>query len=469
MKKTTLFLLSLFSLTVFAQAQTDSLRISLQKAIEIALTENPSMRIAERTIETKKYYKKEQIVSLFPSVSAGVSYQRTIQKQKMVMDMSKMTSGITSLLDPIVTALIEHDIYPIFPESEEGIGAMEIGSYNNMVLSANLTLPIIAPALWQALKLSSMDIELAVEQSRASKIALINNVKKAYYNVLIAQETYNVLMDNYKNVEQNAKLVGDKYNQGLVSEFDKLRAEVQVHNIKPNINAISNALELSKKALKIYMGVDIDEPMIFEGKLKDFEAEMEAAKVPEKNALSLNNNTNLKQLDMTIQQLERSKKIVLAGACPTLGLSGSFQYMTMGDDIPVKDFKWFPTSYIAVGLQIPIVSWASTIYKTKQIKNEILNMNDRRLDAERGLWLSISSQLSNIDKAIADFESSGESVKMAARAYKIAQKQYEVGLATWLQLNDVEQALLRSQLQYYQSIHDYLVAQAELESVLGKN
>ena len=217
------------------------------------------------------------------------------------------------------------------------------------------------------------------------------------------------------------------------------------------------------------MGVDVNEPLIFEGALQDFEAEMVAAKVPEQNSLSLNSNPNLKQLDMGIQQLERSKKIVLAGACPTLGLSGSFQYMTMGDDIPFGDFKWFPTSYIAIGLQIPITSWASTTYKTKQIKNEILNMNDRRLDAERGLWLAVASHLSHIDKAIADFESSGESVKMATRAYSIVQKQYEVGLATWLQLNDVELAVVASRLQYYLSIYDYLVAQAELESVLGKN
>jgi outer membrane protein TolC len=142
MKKTTLFLFFFFSFSVFAQAQTDSLRITLQKAIEIALTENPSMRIAERTIETKKYYKKEQIVSLFPSVSAGVSYQRTIQKQKM--DMSKMMETLGPIL-----ALLDTN-----PAHKGGGGPMEVGSYNTLALSANLTLPIIAPALWQALKLS---------------------------------------------------------------------------------------------------------------------------------------------------------------------------------------------------------------------------------------------------------------------------------------------------------------------------
>jgi outer membrane protein TolC len=458
MKKTILFTLCLITFSGFAQTKTDSLRITLQQAIEIALSESPTIHIANRTVETKKYYKKEQLVALFPSVSSSASYQRTIQKQKMVMDFSRMMEPFAPLFEAMGV-----------PMESGGAQPMEMGTFNNAGLSANLTLPIIAPALWNAIRLTSMDIALAVEQSRASKIALINTVKKAYYNVLIAQESYSVLLENYKNVEQKAKLITDKYNQGLASEFEKLRADVQLQNVKPNINVAINAMAISQKALKIHMGIDIHEPMVFTGTLKDFEMEMETAKLPEISALSLEGNTDLKQMDMAIQQMERSRKIVLSGACPMLALSGSYQYMTMGDDIPLKDFKWFPTSNIGISLQIPIISWASTSYKIKQLKNSIQNMNDTRLNAERMLWLSVSSYLNNIDKAIADFEATGESMKMATRAYSIAQKQYEVGLATWLDLSDVELALLRSQLLYYQSIYDYLNAQSELEYVLGKN
>jgi outer membrane protein TolC len=439
MKKTILFLLFIVTLHCFAQTKQDSIRITLPQAIEIALSESPNIRIADRTIETKKYYKKEQIVSLFPNVTGGASYQRTIQKQKMVMDFMGQSMEI------------------------------EVGTFNNAVLSANLTLPIIAPALWNTLKLTSLDIEVAVEQSRASKITLINNVKKAYYRVLYAQESYKVLLDSYKNAELYAKLITDKYNQGLVSEFEKLRADVQVQNAKPNINMAVSILDISQKILKVYLGVDINEPFIFLGKLIDFEAEMEAAKLPETNSLSLDNNTELKQMDLMIQQLERSKKIVLSGTSPSLALAGSYQFMTMGNDIPCKDFNWFPYSVIGVSLQIPIISWASTSYKVKQYNNNILNMNDTRLNIERNLWLLVTSNLSNIDKALADFESSKETVNLATRAFDIVQKQYDVGLAIWLQLNDAESALVTSQMFYYQSIYDYLIAQSELEYVLGKN
>jgi outer membrane protein TolC len=439
MKKPILTLLCLLTFSVFAQTKPDSIPVTLQQAIEIALNESPSIRIADRTIETKKYYKKEQIVALFPNVTGGASYQRTLQKQKMVMDFMGQNMEI------------------------------EVGTFNNAVLSANLSLPIIAPALWNTIKLTSMDIELAVEQARSSKIILINTVKKAYYDVLITQESYKVYMENYKIAEQNAKMISNKFEQGLVSEFEKLRAEVQVQNLKPNLHFAVSAMDMSQKALKIYMGIDINEPMIFEGELKDFETEMVAAKLPEINALSLNNNSDLKQMDMAIQQLERSRKIVLSSACPMLGLSGGYQYMTMGNDIPCKDFNWFPYSVVGISLQVPIISWASTTYKIKQMNNNILSWNDTLLNTERMLWLAVSSNLSKIDKAIADFESCSESVNMATRAYGIVQKQYEVGLATWLDLNGAEVALTNSQLSYYQSIYNYLVAQAELEYVLGKN
>jgi outer membrane protein TolC len=276
-------------------------------------------------------------------------------------------------------------------------------------------------------------------------------------------------MENYKIAEQNAKIISNKFEQGVVSEFEKLRAEVQLQNLKPNLHFALSVIDMSQKALKIYMGININEPMIFIGELKDFETEMLAAKLPETNTLTLNNNSDLKQMDMAIQQLERSRKIVLSSACPMLGLSGSSQYMTMGNDIPCKDFNWFPYSVVGISLQVPIISWASTTYKIKQMNNTIQSWNDTRLNTERMLWLAVSNNLSRIDKAIADFESSNESVNMATRAYGIVQKQYEVGLTTWLDLNSAELALLRSQLLYYQSIYDYLVAQAELEYVLGKN
>lgn len=421
-----------------AQTQKEPYHIDLLKAIEIGLSENPSIKIAERNILVKQYYKKEQIVGLFPNVSLAAAYNATLKKQKLVLDF--------------------------------GMGApteIEMGSDNSYNAGASLYLPIIMPALWNSIKLTQLDVELTMEKARSSKIELRNQIKKAYFSYLMIQESYNVLLANYENTLQNNKIIADKFSQGLVSEFEKLRADVQLENQKPNLVATKNAIELSKKLLKMLMGVDINEPIIFDGNLVDFEAEMNTKAIPVKEALSLMNNSDLKQLDLSIQQLHRTKSLLLASSLPTLTMTGLYQYASQANDFDFANYNWFPYSMVGFSLQIPLVSWVGTSYKIKQTQLNIQNIQDTKQTIERTMWINVYTNIDNIDKAIENHTSAKETLKMAQRAYDIAKRQYEVGMSTWLDLNNAELALTRSQLQFLQSIHDYLSAYSDLEKVLG--
>lgn len=440
-KITTLGIILLIPYWISAQdtLQKDSIKINLEKAIEIALNESPSMRIADRTIQTKKYYKSEQIAALFPDVSMSAGYNRTIKKQVMSMNFGGQATEI------------------------------EVGSANSYSAGLSLYLPIIVPALWNNVKLSQLDVNLALESARSSKIALIKQVKQAYYTYLLAQESYQVLNQNYENVKLNNKIVTDKYLQGLASEFEKLRSDVQLKNQRPNVTSAEKAVKLSLMMLKIVLGVDINEPLIFEGAFADYEHSITETTIPNLTDLTLSGNSDLKQMDLSLQQLEVSRKLIVSSSCPSLVLSGNYQYMSLNDDFKFKNYNWFPYSVIGLSLSIPIVSWAGTSYKMKQSKLSIENLKDQKLNVERNLWLSVQSNLNDINQAIEDLASNKESMLQAEKAYKIAQKQYEVGMATWLDLNSAELSMVSSQLSYNQSIYNYMTAQAELEAVLGQN
>ena len=103
--------------TLAAQGSKDSVHINLNKAIEIGLSESPSMRIADRDIQIKQQYKKEQIVSLFPDVSLSGSYQYTVLKQSMAMSMGGQDMTI------------------------------KVGKDHNYSVGASLSLPLIVPSL----------------------------------------------------------------------------------------------------------------------------------------------------------------------------------------------------------------------------------------------------------------------------------------------------------------------------------
>ncbi len=419
-----------------AQVQ-DSVHVNLQKALEIALSENPTIKVANRDIQAKKYYKSEQIAALFPSVSLAGSWQATLKKQKMVMEMGGNPMEI------------------------------EVGTSYNYSAGLNFSLPLVAAPTWYNLKLSQVDVELAVENARASRISLINEVKKAYYGMLLAKDSYQVLLTSYENVQLTAQNTYDKYEQGLASDFDKLRAEVQVKNQKPQLTSAENSLYLATMMLKVLMGVEVNEPIIFDGQLSDFEDDMLQYQELDPARVSLSNNTNLVQLDYAQKQLELSQKMIKSSACPTLALSGNYQYMTMANNLDFSTYNWFPYSVIGLSLQVPILSWVGTSYKLKQSKLSMESLNDQRQYLENNLRVSLNNSLYNINKAIEDLASNKETMMQADRAYNIVKKQFEVGMATWLDLNSAELALTQSRLLYNQSVYNFLTAKAELDSVLG--
>ena len=417
---------------LFAQ---DSIHINLNKAIEIALSESPTLRIADRSVEIKQVYKKEQIAALFPDVSLAANYNRTLLKQTMSMDMGGQTMNI------------------------------KVGRDNTYSVGANLSLPIISMPLWSNLKLSSMDIELAMEAARSSKLELVNQVKQAYYTYLLAKQSLDVLQESYDNLAASNQLVTNAFDQGLVSEFEKLRSDVALQNQRPAVSSAAKGVRLAIMRLKILLGMDVNEPVIFDGELSDYEQDVLNAPVPSENDVNLAYNSALRQLDLGINELEQSKKIVRGSAMPMLALAGAFQYSGMGDD--GGQFTNYPYSYIALSLQVPIISWVSTSYKLKQSDLNIQNMRDQRMDAERNLRLGVQSYLNDMQQAIEDIAADRETMLQAQKAYDIAKKQYEVGMNTWLDLNTAELTLTSAQLTYCQSIYNYLTAKANLDATLG--
>lgn len=426
------------AVTIGLNAQTgkDSVHIDLNKAIEIGLSESPSIHIADRDIQIKQQYKKEQIVSLFPDVSLSGSYQYTILKQSMAMSMGGQDMNI------------------------------KVGKDHNYSVGASLSLPLIVPSLWSGLKLSQMDIEMAMESARSSKIELVSQIKQAYYTYLVAQQAYEVLLQSYANTEASNELVVKQYEQGLVSSFEKLRSNVALQNRRPEVTAAAKAATLANMRLKIILGLDINEPIIFDGQLSDYEDEVAKAVVPSLNELNFDENSSLKQMDLGIAQLQQTKKIIKGSACPSLALSGSLMYSGMGDT--GGSFNNFPYSVIGLGLSVPIVSWAGTSYKLKQTNLSIDNMQEQRVDVERNLRLGAQSYLNDMQQAMEDFVSDMETMRQAEEAYNIAQKQYEIGMNTWLDMNSSELVLTSTRLTYCQTLFNYLTAKAALDALTGK-
>lgn len=423
----------------FAQ---DTITVSLPKALEIALSESPTIKVANKEIQRVNYSKKERLGGLFPSVSLSGAYQRAIKKQKMFFS------------------------FPGMPANPDGI---EVGQDNTFTGGISASLPIISPTLWATINMSELELELAEESARSSKISLYNQVTKAYYGILLTQDSYNVIKRSYENSNENARIIYNKFKQGTVSEFEWIRADVQARNILTSVVSAENAVNLSKLQLMILMGIDMNTEIKVEGKLADFESVM-YSEVLNIDASKLDKNSDLKQFEIQMKQLAQTEKIHKSSLLPTLGASLNYQYMSYANDSNTfnADQYWFPTSTLGLQLTIPLFQGGAKHYKSKQLKIQREELDLQQENLKRSLQLQTISQMNNIKNALKKIESNKESLRQAEKGLSISQKMYEVGMATFLDLNNADLNYRNAGLAYNQSIYDFLSSKADLEKLLGK-
>lgn len=408
-------------------------KITLDEAIEIALSESNTIKIAEMTIEKTGYAQKGAYSALYPNISASGSYQRTLKKQVMSMEF-----------------MGEEQSFPV-------------GTNNNVSAGLSAAMPLVNAQLWQSLKLSALDVELAIEQARSSRISMVSQVKQAFYAVLLAKEAYNVYKEVYDNAQKNFEDVEKKYNVGKASEFEYLRAKVNANNAEPEVYSAENAVVLAIWQLKAIMGVDLATEIDVIGALSDYANEMTVS-LASSETVSFENNTNLLQLQLQDEMLSRTIKMTKYQYIPTLSASFSYNYMAMGNTF---DMNWNPYSVVALSLNIPIFDGFAKHNNIRQYQKtqDILRLNIE--DVERNLNIALENYRDKMNTSVKRYTAAETTLEMAQKSYNISEKMYELGKATLVELNDAQLALTQAQLTMSQAIYQYMTNKAAIDELMG--
>ena len=465
-------------------AQSAPAVLSLDQAIQIALTESPTVKIADLEVQRSEFAKKGSYAMLFPQIGASASYQRTIKKQVMYMGggdddegsggggMSSMMSGI---LDPImyyINELYKGTGVPFVPyvpapatTDDSNDGGIAVGRWNTFNAGITATMPLINAQLWQSLAISGESVDLAVEKARSSRLEMVNQVKQAYYAALLAKEANHVYKSVYDNAVQNLELTQKKYNASKASELDLARAKTTVANAVPNLFNSENSIYLSLWQLKAIMGIDLEAEIDVKDSLLVYSEGMSS--VLNDSELSLSGNSTMRQLEIQADQLANTVKMQQYAYLPTLSLAFSYSLNAMTNDFKFEEYHWTPYSYVGLSLSIPIFSGGQRLNDLRQTRVQANQLSIQRENTERQLRIAIRQSLSTMETAVKSHESALDALESAQKAYDIAAKSYEIGRSTLTDLDAAQLALTQAQLAASQAIYNYLVAKAGLESTIG--
>ncbi len=429
-----IFFLLFLLLAVTTRGESAPVVMSLSECIEIALSDNPTIRVADIEVRRADYSKRETLANLLPRIDFSGAYQRSIELQTIRMDMGGQSQQL------------------------------KMGSDNTWNFGFNASLPLIAPTLWKSLSISDTQIAQSVETARGSRLETINQVRQAYYSLLLAIASQQVIAQNHEIATFNADLYAKRFEQGTASEYDVLRSQVQVTNLEPELLQADIAIRQCKLQLCVLMGMETPVDVVPDVTLEQMQTSMKG--IPQ-SAPALDGNTSLRQLDLQRKLAAQSTATRKLDFLPTLAASFNINWISLSNGSPFRNQSFSPYSNVGIALSLPIFTGGSRMYglrKARALQTELDLQRDNTLHALR---MQVDLAIENMDREARQIEASRRGVDQAVKAHGIMQKSFEIGAASYLELRDSELAETSARLVYLQSIHSYLVSSAELDLLLG--
>lgn len=341
-------------------------------------------------IERMDYSKKETLAALFPTLDFSLAYQRSIELQTIKMNMGGSSQAI------------------------------KMGSDNSWNMGFNVAVPLIAPTLWKSLDLADTQILKTVESARASRLDMVHAVNSAYYTLMLALASKDVLQQNYDNAKFNAEMYEKKFKVGTASEYDVLRSSVQVKNVEPELLQADIAIRQAELQLKMLMGMNAEVMIRPDVTLKDLQSDMYA----HTNILNtdISDNTSLRSLDIDTKLLSQTVEMKKRAFIPTVAATFNLAWSSLSNGNMFKNIDLNPYSTVGVSISVPLFSGGSRYYGLKQAKVQLAEMQFQRENLVNNLNMQVSLAVDNINKEARQIDTNAEGVRQAVKAHEIMKK-----------------------------------------------
>ena len=455
--------LSLISIIIFllsgilyAQLQT----LTLDEAIQIALENNTDIKVSKMSTDKSSAAVREAFGYALPSLDLSADFSHFLKKPKMPFpDFQALLTNAT------YSILFEENV---IPEDESKYVPVE-NTLQSFVLnntySASLTLTqvLFNSAVFRGIGASQIfyDLSLAELRNTISKTKL--DVERAFYGTLLTKELLSITQASYENAQENFRNVNALFEQGFVSDFDRLQAEVRVENIRPVLLQMENMLTTTLNDLKLVLGVDQFLEIDVEGEIV-YNPEI----LPNEDDIidyALTNNFGIQSMNLKMNLDEEFIQLDISEYWPTLAAFGNFSYAGTSDDWNFQNYN-----ATTVGLSLSMNLWQGNRTKNrveqstisyKQTAEQYALLKEYVVNQVKAKYLELKRVQSLV-------EAQQKNVSLAERAYELSTVRYKEGTGNQLEVQNQDVALRQARINKLQSVHSYIVTKYELEQLMGK-
>ena len=421
-----MILLLTFLLTL---ATSDTLYFSLDDAIDYALENNPE--IAQLTIEFEKSSAKvgQALSAFYPNISATGYY-----------------AYVTDV------PVIEFDSVPI-----------PFGTHENYNIQVSLQQVIFSwGKIYNAYKISDMSHEIARLNLLRKQQEIRYSTTNSFYGLLVLEELVKLSEESLAQLKRHEEAVESRYKAGLVSQFDLLRARVQVANLKPQIIEAQNGLNLARESFKMLLGMPLEYDFEISGELQMIEEDFDLDQL---TANALEQRAELKNVKKLESIANLSKAIARRANLPSIVAGATYErrkpFSFTGDE-------WGSNITFNVGFQFPLFSGFNNFYQYREASLVLKEAELAYDNLEKAITLEVKAAYLSLLAAKEALMTAQENVGQAEKAFEIMDTRYKNGLATNLEFMDAQLAFMQAKTNYLSALKNYNTSMAEIYKSIGK-
>lgn len=313
------------------------------------------------------------------------------------------------------------------------------------------------------LEQARLNLKVARETVRSTKLEVEFEAKRLYYGLLLAYENARIAGDLIDRAKVHRDDVKNMLEQGTASKFDYLQSEVQVSKLIPNLVRTRNEVEVITAELKKLLSMPQTENIRIEGRL-----EYSPVQIKEEDLLA-EAYRNKPEMILKILGVDLKKwgiEYAKAGWLPQISANAAYTNKSnnIGDMVNARHNNW----NIGVTASIAVFDGFSTKAKVDEAKARYAQAGLEKENYADQLAVDIKSACLDMIKSAAIIKSQEDTIVEAKEALRIAEIGYENGVITNLDVLTSQVDLAQVETNLAGGLYDYIMAKAQIDKLTGR-
>jgi outer membrane protein TolC len=429
----------------------ETMRLTLEEAIALGLENSSTLKARMLAVSSSRSLVSAAKSSLYPSISTALTWTHLFDQAKS-------------------------------PEStfDVGTGTMTIPSNflaatDPILFSADLSQSIFTFGKTKSeIKLAQENLTLAQLELEEEKRNLIVEITRGFFGYILAKEVVAVQEETLKQKAEALRVARERYDAGLIPDFEVLSAEADLEGFKPGVISAHNEVKLALLAVIDLLDIEVEDDFDIEliGKLEPEYHEFEREKLIQQ---ALSKSFSLNQFRSNINLADHRRSLNVSNRRPDIKgfaiytLQSGFDTAT-GENRYRGEDAWEGDLSIGLTFQMPISALFPWSRESAEKEGATLDLEELKVEQssiESSIRLNIESILLKLEEEKAKIQSNVKSVELAQNLYKSAQEQYANGLISSIELEDAQIDLNAARLGYLTSVFNYKLALLDLADTVG--